>query len=223
VGEARARAIIDYRKSHGSYTSLEQLTASKTVGQSTYEAIKPYLMISGDSTLAAGAGDGNSPLTADGLFSTKAGDIRVLADRDYYQALLLGIDNAKERIDLTMFLFKATGSPQNRPARLVRALGEARDRGVDVRVILEQSDRDGDLNSENQRVAEQLRKRRVRVDFDSLENTTHAKLVVIDHRWLFTGSHNLTEAALSHNREFSLLIDDPDLANHATAYLMKIR
>ena len=112
------------------------------------------------------------------------------------------IKNAAQRIDLAMFLFKTSPAPDNRPAGLARDLVAARQRGVEVRVILEYSSHDQTLNRANQETAQILRKGGVAVFFDSPDRTNHAKLAVIDRRYCLVGSHNLTQSAPSTTMSF---------------------
>ena len=154
--------------------------------------------------------------------SGQTGAVRALADAAYYDTLTALINNATQRIDLAMFLFKTTPASDNRPAGLVRGLVAARQRGVAVRVILEYSSHDQTLNQANQETAQALRKGGVAVFFDSPGRTSHAKLAVIDRRYCLVGSHNLTQSALKHNHEFSLLLDNPPLAEEILAYMETI-
>lgn len=149
------------------------------------------------------------------------GTIQLLADSDYYPALTTLIQGAVQSIDLAMFLFKAAGN--NRPALIAEELIKAGKRGVRVRVILENSGYDQKLNQANNSVAEKLKKNQVTVEFDSPERTAHAKIVVIDRRYCLLGSHNLTESALRHNHEFSLLIDSRPLARELLDYMEGLR
>lgn len=150
------------------------------------------------------------------------GAVHALADAAYYDTLTTLINNATQRIDLAMFLFKTTPAGDNQPAALVRTLVAARQRGVAVRVILEYSSHDPTLNQANQETAQALRKGGVAVFFDSPGRTSHAKLAVIDRRYCLVGSHNLTQSALKHNHEFSLLLDNPPLAEEILAYMETI-
>ena len=149
----------------------------------------------------------------------QSGAVQVLADAAYCDTLSTLIKKASQRIDLAMFLFKTSPSRDNLPAGLVRELVAARQRGVAVRVILESSNHDPGLNQSNQETAQLLRKGGVTVFFDSPERTTHAKLAVIDRRYCLVGSHNLTQSALKYNHEFSLLLDNPSLAEEILAYM----
>jgi phosphatidylserine/phosphatidylglycerophosphate/cardiolipin synthase-like enzyme len=150
------------------------------------------------------------------------GAIRTVPDAAYYETLATLITNATRRIDLAMFLFKTSPAGNNRPAGLARELVAARQRGVAVRVILEYSGHDHTLNRANQETAELLKKGGVAVFFDSPNRTSHAKLAVIDRRYCLVGSHNLTQSALKHNHELSLLLDNPQLAEEILAYLETI-
>ncbi|MEW6500495.1 MAG: phospholipase D-like domain-containing protein [Thermodesulfobacteriota bacterium] len=233
IGQARAKAISDYRRRHGAFRSLEQLLTNKLVGESSLVAIRPYLSLSGATTLKAAAPSSANRKSAtpatpaaialDRHLATRPGEIQILTDEAYFPALLQAIDEARRTIEMAMFLFKTGDAPDNRPARLAKALIAARSRGVRVEVLLEKSGYDEGVNRENEEVANLLRKNRIEVRFDTPETTTHAKLVVIDSRYVFVGSHNLTQAALKHNHEFSLLIDNSALAREASGYLDRLR
>ena len=94
---------------------------------------------------------------------------------------------------------------------------------MEVTVILEKgSDARDNLNSDNRRTAALLTRGGVKVFFDSPRVTTYNKVVVIDNRYLYLGSHNLTQSALQHNNELSVLIDSPELAAEALAFLERL-
>ena len=148
-----------------------------------------------------------------------SGDVLILANADYFPALLSQIKEAKTSIDLAMFVFKTTKSSKDRPSQIVKELIKASQWGVKVRIFLENSGYDEKLNVANKKTAEQLREQGIEVIFDSPNITTHTKLVVIDQRYSFVGSHNFTNSALKYNNEMSLLIDDQKLAKKLTAYM----
>jgi len=228
IGENKAKAIVGYRERHGDFTSLAILIDSSIIGQKTYEAISPYLTMTGPSRLHyIGENEAGDRVISThkfrNLVMTGPGEVRALADAEYYEALTTSINNARERIDMAMFLFKTTDSPHNRPAKILDRLIAAHQRGVNVRVLLENSGYDEGINAENRRVANRLQNNGIEVVFDSPRCTSHVKMVVVDSRYLFVGSHNLTHAALSDNHEFSLLIDNQDLAREAMTYLQSIQ
>ena len=149
--------------------------------------------------------------------------VTLLRNRDYASALKDGIREARKSIVVTMFLFKTTDSPGNLPRQVAEELVLARRRGVEVTVLLERNDRTGDtLNDDNRTTAQILKRGGVKVFFDSPRVTTHVKAVVIDDRWVYLGSHNLTQSALRHNNELSLRIDSRELASEITGFLDRL-
>ena len=147
----------------------------------------------------------------------------LLRNHEYAEALLQGIGNARASIACSFYLFKTTDTRGNLPRRIAEELVRARKRGVEVTVILEKgSDARDNLNADNRRTAALLGRGGVKVFFDSPRVTTHSKVVVIDSRYLYLGSHNLTQSALRHNNELSVLIDSPELAAEVLAYLERL-
>ncbi|NMC74162.1 MAG: phospholipase [Geobacteraceae bacterium] len=147
----------------------------------------------------------------------------LLKNREYGEALLHGIRTARSTILVSCYLFKITRFPGNLPRRIAEELIEARRRGVAVTVIFEQSrETDDSLNRENRSTATLLSRNGVTVRFDSLTTTTHAKAVIIDGRYVFLGSHNLTHSALTRNNELSVLLDSPEAAREAANYFGEI-
>ncbi|HEX2768464.1 MAG TPA: phospholipase D-like domain-containing protein [Geobacteraceae bacterium] len=154
---------------------------------------------------------------AGGSFKTTT---TLLRNQEYAEALLNGIGNARESILCSFYLFKITETRNNQPARIAKELVTARKRGVAVTVILENSGKERDpLNADNHQTASYLIRGGVRVIFDSPRVTTHNKVVVIDNRYLYLGSHNLTQGALRYNNELSVLIDSPEMTAEVRAYL----
>lgn len=264
IGEVRARAIVELRREQGPFTELEELLASPAIGPRTLEAIRPYLALSGPSTLDRAAAadekaaDGSGvlseppPVGADGrpgaseaveaadetaapeapamaetfslrrVIITRPGEIQVLCDQEYYPALLHLLQGATRRVELAMFVFRATEAAGNRPARIAEELINAGRRGVEVKVILEHSAYDEELTQEHRRLARNLRQGGVEVHFGPRDTTTHNKIILIDERFTLLGSHNLTHSALSRNHECSLLIDSRELVARLSAYLSQL-
>ncbi|MDD2336268.1 MAG: phospholipase D-like domain-containing protein [Geobacteraceae bacterium] len=149
-----------------------------------------------------------------------SGRTTLLINREYGAALLAGLREARSSIIVSCYLFKITKYPDNMPRRVADQLIRARQRGVSVTVILEQSRDESDfLNRENRATAAILSRNGIKVRFDSLRKTSHAKVVVIDDRFVFLGSHNLTHSALTRNNELSVRIDSPEMARQIKAYL----
>ena len=53
IGAKAADRIVEYRKAHGSFGKAEELMEVKGVGERRYADLKPYITLSGPTTLAA--------------------------------------------------------------------------------------------------------------------------------------------------------------------------
>jgi competence protein ComEA len=51
VGPSVAQRIVDFRKENGPFKSPEDLMLVQGIGEKTYQLLKPYLSISGETTL----------------------------------------------------------------------------------------------------------------------------------------------------------------------------
>ena len=55
IGPAKAQAIVDYRKAHGPFKTIEDLKDVKGIGAKRFEKLKPDLAVTGPtSTMSAG-------------------------------------------------------------------------------------------------------------------------------------------------------------------------
>jgi phosphatidylserine/phosphatidylglycerophosphate/cardiolipin synthase-like enzyme len=147
---------------------------------------------------------------------------KLLKDEDYFPALLEGIDQARQEIALTVFFFKTSGFADSRPDRILAHLREAVRRGVRVDAVIEQGQEGENVNMANADAARKLRAAGISVCMDAPNRTMHTKMVVIDRRTLFIGSHNLTQSALKHNSEVSVRIASPPLAEEALRYMKSL-
>lgn len=146
----------------------------------------------------------------------------LLTDREYLPALLEAIGRARQEIVLSAFFFKTNGFADHQPDQVLAHLQKAAGRGVRVSAVLERGPEGDNVSPENRVTAEKMGRSGISVCFDAPDRTTHAKLVVIDRRVLFVGSHNLTQSALKYNHEVSVRIDSPALAEEALRYLKSI-
>lgn len=146
--------------------------------------------------------------------------VTLLKNRDYFNALCGKIREARHQIVLAFFLFRTGGHPKSYPEIVLAELRRASRRGVPVTVVLEQDDKSGStVSRDNRDAAERLKKAGVEIRFDAPKKTTHVKIAVIDRRYCFIGSHNLTASALKYNNELSVLVDSPDLADRTLDYI----
>ncbi len=149
--------------------------------------------------------------------------VTLLKNREYTDALLKGIRNSGKSIILSCYLFKVRQTSSDLPGKVAEELIKAGNRGVDVTVIFEISDDAADqLNSENRETASFLSRNGIRVLFDSPRTTSHLKAALIDDRYVFVGSHNLTQSALKFNNEVSVLVESPEIASEMKSYLQRL-
>ncbi len=53
VGPSVAQRIVDYRKENGKFGSLDDLMLVRGIGEASFAQLKPYLTLSGETTLSA--------------------------------------------------------------------------------------------------------------------------------------------------------------------------
>jgi phosphatidylserine/phosphatidylglycerophosphate/cardiolipin synthase-like enzyme len=148
------------------------------------------------------------------------GKVTLLQDGTYFDALISGIRKAKKEITGCFFIFKVSEKNDGLPRKIVNELIAAKRRGVSITIELEQDARGkGTVYEQNRRAAALLSEAGIKVRFDAPKTTTHVKAMVVDGRYVYMGSHNLTQSALKYNNELSVMIDSADLAAEVNAYL----
>lgn len=92
--------------------------------------------------------------------------------------------------------------------QIAQALIDAHERGVDVKILIDKSQR----RSKGSQLSF-LYKKGIPILIDSPAGLAHNKVMIIDQRYVLTGSFNFTKAAESRNAENVLLLDNPSLAH----------
>jgi phosphatidylserine/phosphatidylglycerophosphate/cardiolipin synthase-like enzyme len=145
---------------------------------------------------------------------------RLLADGEYFKVIKEALEGAQSEIVMSYFLFKTNGYKSSYPDMILNRLIAAAKRGVRVKIILERdANRSSMINRSNRETGERLRREGIEVLFDSPKTKTHTKVAVIDRRYVFLGSHNLTSSALKYNHELSFVIDSPQMARETLDYI----
>jgi phosphatidylserine/phosphatidylglycerophosphate/cardiolipin synthase-like enzyme len=90
-----------------------------------------------------------------------------------------------------------------RDGEIVDALAEAESRGVQVRLILDES-----MDEDTQDIAVQLYDAGVEIRLAE-HLYIHAKLMIIDGKSAIVGSQNFTATSLDDNRELAMIVNDP--------------
>lgn len=143
--------------------------------------------------------------------SFEAREVVFLPRAEYLKLLLEELRRARRSISVVMYQMSMAFTERNEPFRIARALIDAANRGVDVRVLFEDPGC-GYILDCNTEAAAYLAGNGVRVKFDDPERVTHAKLVLIDGFTSILGSHNWSSSGLRTNSESSVLVRSGDVA-----------
>ena len=146
----------------------------------------------------------------------------LLVNKDYYPFLREHFRNARHKIVGTVYLLKTANYRYNEPADLIRELIAARKRNVDVELVVDLSAADHASNEMNRNASRILQEAGVKVHFDTTDVSTHSKSFVIDDRYCFVGSHNLTHSAMAVNEELSVYVDSAEMAKKITEFIRQI-
>ena len=133
--------------------------------------------------------------------------IKPLPNPDYFPELKRRIERARRRVVVVNFVAELEPKGRKRGddpvLDIARALIAAKRRGVDVVVFLE-----GSKLQVNYPFYRMLKAADVDIWMDTSQTFIHHKVAVIDDRWIFVGSHNLTRPALVEGEEFSVVAAD---------------
>lgn len=114
-------------------------------------------------------------------------------------AIIENLEDAKSTILVQAYSF--TSLP------IAEALVRAHERGVEVQVLLDKSQR-----TQGYTAASLLAKAAIPTSIDAAHAIAHNKVIIIDNETVFTGSFNFTKAAEERNAENLLVIHDDQLA-----------
>jgi len=149
--------------------------------------------------------------------------VKVICNRDYGPALFNAITTAKESIHIVMY----SGGyypehPEGINRRIYHALIAAKERGVDIKVILDASDWNPGNTEKNKLLEEYLEANGIPVWWDPPNVTTHSKCIIVDAHTVIVGSTNWTYYAFVHNNEANVLIKSKPLAKQFESYFQDV-
>lgn len=145
--------------------------------------------------------------------------LTLLPNEEYFRRVYQLVNRANSSIHVVMYVAKYDPEEAEDPASaLLAALKVARDKGLDVKVVV-----DDVTKSDYPETITYLKANGIPVKLDPKPGiTTHAKLVIIDGKIVIVGSHNWTESALSRNNEYSVLIYSRDVALEVERYFQNL-
>jgi phosphatidylserine/phosphatidylglycerophosphate/cardiolipin synthase-like enzyme len=137
-----------------------------------------------------------------------------VTDSDYFDSAYNLIRSSSKSVYVMAFHMKYyVNYPESRQNRLVRELIYAKERGVDVKVIVDEYSTDNnafDILSDNG----------VEITYDEPDRTTHTKLLIVDGEKVLVGSTNFSYFGLERNREANVLVEDAKTALYFTRYFL---
>jgi phosphatidylserine/phosphatidylglycerophosphate/cardiolipin synthase-like enzyme len=136
----------------------------------------------------------------------------LLTNDMYYFDLLNEIRQAKSKIYLYVYQIEFTSSDTSRPRMLLNELVNAKNRGVDVRVMFN----DDSIN------VKALRDFLTSNNIPYKERDLHSKIVVIDDKWVYVGSSNWRVSSLQYNNELNIKSNNVKVIKSANDYLNAI-
>ena len=153
-------------------------------------------------------------------YSLPANNVIPLVNDQYFLEVHRALRKAKQSIFCVMYLAKlSTKDESSFINTLIRDLIKAHRRGVDVKVIFDQnvrfwenSWRKNMVERKSRDAYKRLLNAGVSVYYDSREQITHSKIIVIDNYITIVGSANWTFSAMNRNNEASVLIESNEVA-----------
>jgi len=136
--------------------------------------------------------------------------IKPLINRHYTSELIDQINGAQEKIKVMMYVVKP--SEHQNGSRygvnwILKQLRAAMDRGVDVKFLIGRNDaRSPRAATQHIKILERLEHDRFEGYVFPLDQSLHAKLVLVDEKTALTGAHNWTWHSLNKSHETSLLV-----------------
>ena len=139
-----------------------------------------------------------------------------ISDRGYFPAVHDAFQKAEKSIHIVAFELKYYSKyPESKQNILVNDLIDAHNRGVDVKIIMDE------YSTENN-AFNYLRENGVSVKYDGKDVTTHAKLIIIDGKIVILGSTNFSYYGLEKNKEVDVIILAEHIADYFERYFQDI-
>ncbi len=145
--------------------------------------------------------------------------------RAYFETAKQLLREAEESIDLVLFkITRYSSFGDSKSNLLTEELVKARNRGVDVRIVLDVNTWSEGVNQSNRETTLWLLGKGIgNVKFDSRESTTHSKVLIIDGETVMVGSSNWSYYSLDENLEVDVVIKkSPSAAKPFEVYFEEI-
>lgn len=160
-----------------------------------------------------------------------AAEVTNISGRKYYLAVKEALDKSEKSISVAMYIVSLdVSNTQSEVYQLCESLVNAKKRGVQVKVILDQCidyDRSEDgekgrIEGKNQNAFKYFKENGIEVVYDTRTVYTHSKTIIVDENIVILGSTNWSGSSLNKNNEVSVLIRSKELANSLLKYFSEI-
>ncbi|MDP8249177.1 MAG: phospholipase D-like domain-containing protein [Candidatus Tritonobacter lacicola] len=138
--------------------------------------------------------------------------VQPVFNREYLPKAIEIIDGAGDSLRIIMYLYKYSGHVK----KIYRALKKAEERGVDVKIIMD------DEIASNRESAPYLEQAGVDVKIDGPEKKTHCKIIIADSDKVLMGSTNFSNSSLGRNNETNVFIESRAVAGYYEDYFNKL-
>ncbi|MDP6156748.1 MAG: phospholipase D-like domain-containing protein [Candidatus Thermoplasmatota archaeon] len=139
---------------------------------------------------------------------------RIVCNDDYEYEVGMAIDEAATSIHIAMYLVVIGNTVET----LIDKLVTAQDRGVEIKIILDNDNDDEDNPGEEDYAETYLKDRGLTVKLDTAPKMLHSKLLIIDNRTVIIGSTNWSDNSIENNNEANARIDDQKVAAYYERY-----
>jgi len=137
-------------------------------------------------------------------------------DSSYCQYAQVAFDGATSSIDLLLADARLDDNP------LWESVLAAKNRGVQVRVLVDESDWAPTITERNRVTVNFLNDHDIEARFDDPAITTHAKLAVIDRKTVILGSSNWNKYSLREQEQTNLLVTNGDVGEVFSSYFDRL-
>jgi len=157
-------------------------------------------------------GNANTPTPSPEQISSKSVELLFPRENENPVPVLTNLyNNAKRKIDVAIYSFT---QPE-----ILKALTNAKKRGVDVRVIVDREQSNGNVMKH---AINTLLIDKIPVKVNTHSGLMHLKMSVIDDSITTTGSYNYSKAATDTNDEMFVVIKDPAFAKKCEDYFNRM-
>lgn len=140
--------------------------------------------------------------------------VSVLDDTEYLDFVRALIASAQDKVRIVMFFMRYEDEKKYPTDTLFDELKSAKERGVDIKVILDK-DAEGEVFGSrviNKEAYDFFSSAGIEVTYDFDEQLTHTKMVLVDGTHTVIGSHNWTAGSFYAYDDKSIYIDSKDMA-----------